>query len=204
MICYGSFAHFGILTIATMLTVSPVVATQVSAEVRTHIVLELLPGRARSDAAVMLRDSAGERTIRPGAGFICVSDFTQPDRLSSTCHHPQLGEQMALAREFQDLRGEEFRRQVCAEAGRRGIRVPNGAMEITASLGIAGNGRPDSTMTMYHLLWVPFETQQTLGVTNQDPGDGRAWLHHGGTCQAHIMWSEKVRVNGDMTIAGTR
>jgi hypothetical protein len=43
-------------------------------------------------------------------------------------------------------------------------------------------------MTRYVYLYFPFETADRMGMPGSDPGDGRPWLHHGGTSDAHIMW----------------
>lgn len=169
------------------------VRAQTSDQTRTHLALRILPEGARGDATVILRDSTGDRTVKHGAGFTCISDVSNPARLSHNCHHPALNEQFALERELRELSGAEFRERVCSEVETRGIRVPNGAIEITSSVAIDDEGALDSSMTIYTLLWVPYQTEEELAITTDDPGEGKPWLHRAGTCQAHVMWSRVVR-----------
>lgn len=184
----------------TMLTLSAgtdLMATQTSVETRTQLLLTMLPYEAQPTARLVMRDSASQRTVRRGDGFICISTLRPApgsSRISNNCHHPALGDMIGLEQELANLDRAEFRRQLCVQARARGVRVPKGAMEITSSIAVDSTGKLDSTMTVYHLLWMPFETRESLGVVDEDPGDGRPWLHRAGTCQAHVMWSDDVRV----------
>jgi len=189
--------HAALLCAAIVITLlipgSAQALAQASDQTRTHLALRLLPEDARGDALVILRDSTGDRTAKNGTGFTCISDSSDPTRLSYNCHHPALNEQFALEREFRELRGAEFRERVCSEAEARGIRVPNGAIEITSSVTIDDEGDLDTSMTVYTLLWVPYQTEQMVAIADEDPGDAGPWLHRAGTCQAHVMWSKTVR-----------
>lgn len=199
-------AHLGLdrvgllLMLATASAGAPVGATgQMTPAERADLVLRLLPIEARSGATVVLRGTDREERYRTGTnGFLCVSDATTPQRLSMVCHHRVLEERLRFERRLRvetGLGGDAFRERLCAEVARRRWQVPNGAMEITASLTRDGAGRPAAEMTVYHLLWFPHSTTATLGVVDEDPGGGRPFLHHAGTCGAHVMWSEVVPVN---------
>jgi hypothetical protein len=167
-----------------------------SPEDRANLVLLLLPEAARSDASILLRDGEEELVYREGTGtFLCASDVSSPARISMVCHHRVLDERLKLERELSresGLQGSAFRERLCREVASRGLEVPNGAMEITASLPQNDDGSYPAEMTVYHLLWLPDQNAATLGVTDEDPGEGRPWLHQAGSCGAHVMWSEEV------------
>ncbi len=165
---------------------------------RAKLVLRLLPAEARSEATILLRDGEREERYREGTGrFLCVSDASTPARLSMVCHHHVLEERLRFERELRrktGLRGAAYRERLCDEVVSRALEVPYGAMEITATLTTTEDGTYESEMTVYHLIWLPRESTETIGVVDQDPGDGKPWLHQSGTCGAHVMWSEVIRV----------
>ena len=172
---------------------------QMSPAGRAELVLRLLPAQARPDATVLLRDGEHEERYREGTGrFLCVSDASSPTRLSMVCHHHVLEQRLRFERELRagtGLRGGAYRERLCSEVSSRGWEVPDGAMEITASLGKNEDGRYAHEMTVYHLLWLPNQTEETVGVIDKDPGDDRPWLHQAGTCGAHVMWSDVIAVS---------
>ncbi len=174
---------------------------QMSPAERAELVLRLLPAQARPHATVLLRDGEHEERYREGTGrFLCVSDASSPARLSMVCHHHVLEQRLRFERELRretGLRGSAYRERLCREVASRGMEVPDGAMEITASLGRNEDGTYAREMTVYHLLWLPHQTEETTGVIDEDPGDSMPWLHQAGTCGAHVMWSEAVPVSDE-------
>ncbi len=177
------------------------VSAQESDAWRAELALTLLPDSARPHATVLLRSREHDDRYRDGTGpFICVSDASSPQRLSMVCHHQVLEEALRFARDLRqetELRGNAFRKLLCEEVASRGLEVPDGAMEITASLTRNEDGTRPSEMTVYHLLWLPQQTTETLGVVDEDPGDGQPWLHHAGMCGAHVMWSDVIAVQSE-------
>ena len=153
----------------------------------------LLPASARGKAKIVVRDATGEVVIRKGDGFICVSDSSRPGRLSLNCHQEALQEQLDLEREvaLEGFRGKEFTQQLCKQADARGVVVPDGTIEISASVGVEPDSSLPYEMTVYYLLWLPLATTASIGIVDENPGDGSPWLHKAGTCQAHVMWSEQ-------------
>ncbi len=173
------------------------VAAQVSVDRRVDLALSLIPATARGDATVLLRSVEGDETFREGTGpFVCLSDVSRAGRISLNCHHRTLDGQLRVETELSaaGIRGAEFRRQLCQELESRSIVVPNGAMEITASVQYEADGSLAPEMTVYSLLYVPGATKESIGVTDQNPGQGMPYLHHPGGCGAHVMWSETRRV----------
>lgn len=193
--------HVAVLFLSIGYAVIPVgISGQVTPAQRAELVLRLLPAQARSDATVLLRDAEGEERYREGTGrFLCVSDASVTGRLSMVCHHHVLEERLRFERELRretGLRGDAFRERLCNEVSGRELEIPAGAMEITASLARDDDGVYADEMTVYHLLWLPTHTAETIGVVDEDPGKGQPWLHQAGTCGAHVMWSEQVRADG--------
>ncbi|MEM7416222.1 MAG: hypothetical protein AAF389_12035 [Gemmatimonadota bacterium] len=166
---------------------------QMPAPEQIDLALSLLPPSAREATSVVLRDETGDVLERPGDGpFVCVSDASNPNRISVLCHHKTLDGLMLLKERLRaesGLRGSDFRALLCERVGPAGVVAPAGAMEIMGSLPRTATGYA-SEMTVTRLLYVPFETTIGLGIADEDPGDGRPWLHHAGTCGAHVMWSE--------------
>ncbi len=197
-------SHFGLRLISGLFVVGVILAPasrtygQLSELERADLVLQLLPEDARDGAAILLRDESEEKRYRDGTGpFVCVSDASASDRLSMVCHHHVLQERLRFERQLAretGLQGAAFRAHLCSEVADRGLDVPKGAMEITASLARGESGGLPSEMTVYHLLWLPHETTESTGVTDVDPGEGKPWLHQAGTCGAHVMWSERIAV----------
>jgi len=181
--------------------VAAALAAQPTDREQASLVLRLIPAQARAHATVILRNPTDDRIVRAGDGpFVCVSDSSPARRLSLVCHHRVLEERLRMERELRKetgLKGAAFTARLCHEVGARGLEVPNGAMEITASVGIAADGSLDPTTTVYRLLWLPLATAASAGVPSEDPGEGRPWLHQAGSCGAHVMWSEPIATAGD-------
>ena len=165
---------------------------QIPLNTRSTLAEALLPDSARAGAKIIVRDATGESVIRNGDGFICVSDSSRPGRVSLNCHHETLEEQIklegAIAKE--GFRGKEFTQRLCERAEARGFTVPDGAIEISASIKLESDGSLPHEMTVYYLMYLPQATTTTLGIVDEDPGGGSPWLHMAGSCQAHVMWSE--------------
>jgi hypothetical protein len=189
--------------IATMTVHLDGATAQRSPRERADLVLQLIPPAARPDATILFRDADGDEVrgrvvYREGNGpFICVSDASNSRTLSMVCHHRVLEERLQLERALSretGLRGEAFTTRLCEEVASRHLDVPNGAMEITASLMRQPDGLLAREMTIYHLLWLPFATDASAGVPAEDPGEGHPWLHQAGTCGAHVMWSDVIEL----------
>lgn len=175
---------------------------------RSALARSLLPEALQSNATVIERSAKGEIVVQKGSGdgFICSSDDQRPGRMGLICLHPSLAAMNALERDVasKGLRGDAFRAELCGRAETSGAIPPNGTLEISASVGVEADGSFEPSMTVYHLLWVPHATTQTIGIEDEDPGDGSAWLHLAGTCQSHVMWSEEIEVAPRERASGRR
>ena len=191
------------LVLSGFLTLAAPAVGQVPLDTRVALAESLLPASARGGAKIVVRDAASEVVIREGDGFFCVSDSSRPGRVSLNCHHETLQEQLALERKIakEGLRGEEFRRRLCKQADARGVVVPHGATEISASISLESDGTLPPEMTVYYLMYMPQATTISIGIVDEDPGDGSPWLHMAGTCQAHVMWSEQRPISDGLVTA---
>ena len=203
---YPRFARFHASILLVVLgggVVAEDTSGQMSPAGRAELVLRLLPAQSRPHATILLRDGDQEARYRERTGrFLCVSDVSSPARVSMVCHHHVLEERLRFERGLRaetGLRGSAYRERLCREVASRGMEVPDGAMEITASLGRNEDGTYAREMTVYHLLWLPHQTGETTGVIDEDPDDGTPWLHQAGTCGAHVMWSQAIEVSADGT-----
>ncbi len=160
----------------------------------TELALSLLPREARSGASVVIRNGEDETMVRSGSGpFLCVVDVNNAARLSLNCHDRKLIPLLRLEREVgaAGLRGAAFREELCTRVEAEAADQPTGLLEISASVGISSEGQLADSMTVYHLLYMPNETSASLGLRDDGPGAGAPWLHNAGSCNAHVMWSER-------------
>lgn len=189
-----------ILAVLASIVIATPLAAQPDERAQAALVLRLIPAEARSGATVVLRSAAGDRVVRRGEGpFLCVSDISPARRISLICHHRVLEERLRFERELgkaTGLQGGELTARLCHEGEARGMKVPNGAMEFTASVAVLTDGTIDRAATVYRLLWLPFATTASIGLPSEDPGEGRPWLHQSGSCGAHVMWSERLQTAG--------
>lgn len=128
----------------------------------------------------------GDRASSSGA-FTCEAK-TNDGQWSATCLHASL----TALRTAETAAGSaaDFETRVCRMLARQHATVPVGAMELSASGSLrSGQTVPDS-VNVYYLVYLPLQTTASLAITDSDPGDGKPWLHHAGTCMAHVMWSE--------------
>ena len=48
-------------------------------------------------------------------------------------------------------------------------------------------------MNVYYLLYIPFATAASIGVSDVEPEDPTVpFLHRAGTHESHIMWMERI------------
>lgn len=190
-----------LLALLASIVLATPLAAQLDEREQAALVLRLIPAAARPGATVILRSAAGDRVVRRGEGpFLCVSDSSPARRISLICHHRILEERLRFERELRQvtwLQGAAFTTRLCREVEARGMEVPDGAMEITASVAVLADGSIDPAATVYRLLWLPFATTASIGVPSEDPGQGRPWVHQAGSCGAHVMWSERLETAGE-------
>jgi hypothetical protein len=169
---------------------------QVPVEQQFAQLLALLPEDARDGAELLIPDGDGFEVYRRGENqFVCVADAPEDARYALTCYHKSLGEFLAWERKLSaaGFRGAAYRTQLCRDVEVGNVSVPDRAYSLTVSGAIPeGHDRPDS-LTVYHFIQLPYATEESAGITDEEPAPGQPWLHQGGTCNAHLMWSRTLR-----------
>ena len=166
---------------------------QVPLERQFAFLLSTLSPSERDEATLLVPDGDELRTYRQGAGAVeCIADPPGDHRLSLICYHKSIGAFLAHQRLIAklDLDKDEYWRRVCGDVERGVIAVPDRAYVLSASAGLPPDGATPDSITVYHLLQLPYATEEALGLTDEELVPGTPWIHHAGNCDAHVMWSE--------------
>lgn len=169
-------------------TSPPPVAEQLAAAVLP------LPADQRAGAKVLGYKTAGKlETIREGTnGMICLALYvTRPD-FHVACYHQGLEPFMA--------RGRELRAQGVAAARVDSIRsaeVKSGKLKMPAQgvlyqltgkkAGWDAANRQATGASSLTVLYIPFATAESTGLSTKPSTDGSPWLMEPGTAKAHVM-----------------
>jgi len=152
--------------------------------------LGLLPAGARAEAQVLVPDGDGFRVYRAGTNDWSCRISTNGTRLTANCHHRVLEGKLDLERRMAAAgrSGAAVRKELAAQLHSGHVSIPPGSVEITGSGELVDGSQVPSVMQGYYFVYFPFATSASVGVPDQDSGQGRPWLHQGGTADAHLMW----------------
>ncbi len=160
-------------------------------------VLDLLPGTLAKSARVTVPSEGGPIVVREGDGPLeCIGDQPGDAVFAVQCYHRTLAPFVAheAVLSAQGVSGSAFRERVCRDVEAGAVALPDRGYLMTASGARPGPTRlPDSVM-VYHFLYLPFATEASVGLPASEVAPGQPWLHHAGSCSAHLMWSETRRV----------
>lgn len=153
--------------------------------------LGLLPSEARAEATILIPREDGFDVFREGSnGWTCWI-WIPRDRLAANCHQNVLAgkKELELRLSKEGASGAVVREHLAEalEAGR--LAIPPGSVEVSGSGALADDAEVPDVMQGYYFVYFPFETAKAMGMPGSDPGEGRPWLHHGGTADAHLMWA---------------
>ncbi len=179
-----------------MLLVSPpqAQAQAPAAEVQISAALQAAPAMERDDATVMgFLDDGSMTTLRDGGGsLVCLADDPNREGWEVACYHESLDPFMA--------RGRELRAQGVTDSGqlaqRRWAEADAGTLSMPEEPAmlyvLTGDGfdAGSSTVQNAFLRWVvytPWATTQSTGLSAQPTAPGAPWLMFPGTAGAHIM-----------------
>jgi len=135
---------------------------------------------------------------RAGDGqWVCHGDQPGDDQLSLSCYTrsaaPFLDRQRELDR--QGIRGAAMRELLDKEARAGELLLPAYGLEISASGTLGEGGTPPEEMSVYYLLYIPFATSASIGVSDVHTADPTVpYLHRAGTHESHLMWMETVKL----------
>lgn len=158
------------------------------------VLLEVLPADMREGAALMVRTEEGIERWREGENrIICLGDARSESRISVGCYHESLGPFLAHGRKLSEagLRGAAHRERLCRDVESGVVDVPSRAYNISLSGRPGGDGSLPDSVVVYHLLQLPYATEESVGISDEELSPGMPWLHHASTCDAHVMWSER-------------
>ncbi len=181
-------AAFLLATVGTLEGQTPPASEQIAGAVQAAPVMD------RATATVFgFRADGSMTTLREGSNaLICLADDPNRDGWNVACYHTSLDPFMARGRE---LRGEgvtdsgELARRRWAEADAGTLAMPE---EPAALYVLAADGFDAATGSVENgaLRWViytPWATQESTGLSPQPSAPGAPWLMFPGTAGAHIM-----------------
>ncbi len=157
------------------------------------LLVSLIPPDLRGGVRVVVPTAAGLEVVREGSNrFTCVADTPGDDRFVVSCYHESLGPFLDRMRALRasGLAGSAARERTCAEVSSGRLPMPKRAYNLSASGPLVPDSDVPDSLLVYHLLQIPFATEASEGITDEEHVAGQPWLHHAGTCDAHIMWSE--------------
>ena len=149
------------------------------------------PQDQRADATVLGYTTNGQVvTLREGQGdLVCLANNPSASKFSVACYHKSLEPFMARGRELK-AQGLDFKsifdtREEEVKSGKLSLPQNSTLMVLT------GNEDPDTgfisdTHTRY-VVYIPFATGETTGLSEKPLGPGAPWLMNPGTHRAHIM-----------------
>ena len=183
-----------LLTTALLVTPGALVAQTPPASVQIAGALQAAPEADQDGATVLGFGEDGSMTmLREGqGGLICLADDPSQDGWSVACYHESLEPFMA--------RGRELRKQGVTDAGElaqtRWAEADAGTLsmpEAPATLYVTtGEGFDPDTGSVQNsftrwVLYTPWSTIESTGLSAQPTAPGAPWLMFPGTAGAHIM-----------------
>jgi hypothetical protein len=166
------------------------VATQVAAAVLAA------PEDQREEASVLGYDAGGKLvTLREGESeLVCLADDPSRGGLSVACYHESLEPYMARGRELvaEGITDPNERNRVRWQEAEKGTlsmpREPATLYVLSGSAFDPASGVVDDPYLRF-VIYVPWATEETTGLTESPMGPGTPWLMYPGTPGAHIMIS---------------
>ena len=149
-----------------------------------------LPVNNQGEATVLGYDQKGKlMTLREGSNaFICLADDPMKDGFSVAAYHKELEPFMARGRELKAQgkdAGEIFDiREKEVKAGT--LPMPDKSTLYVAKGTVDANGEVTEVKVRY-VVYVPFETAESTGLSPAPIGPGAPWIMNPGTHRAHIM-----------------
>lgn len=153
-----------------------------------------LPEGSREEATILAYDQDGELiTMREGVNeFICLADDPAKEGFSVAAYHKDLDSYMARGRELRkdgkdggevfDIREEEVK------AGK--LKMPDKSTLYVANGDVEENGEI-SNLKVRFVVYIPFATPESTGLSPAPIGPGAPWIMNPGTHRAHIMITPK-------------
>jgi hypothetical protein len=167
-----------------------------SAEAQIAAALQAAPEGQQEGATVLGFDDAGQIvTLRAGTNeLVCLGDNPTDTRFSVACYHESLEPYMARGRELarDGVTDGTERNQIRwreAEAGTLAMPELPATLYVMTGAGFdPASGEVEGAYLRY-VLYTPWATVESTGLTDSPQGPGSPWLMYPGTAGAHIMIS---------------
>lgn len=161
------------------------------------------PEDQRAGAAVLGYDSEGSLvTLRAGSNeIVCLGDDPGDDRFSVACYHRSLEPYMARGRELTaqgTTDGTERNRIRWKEAEEGTLQMPESpaTLYVLTGSGYDPQSRTVADSYLRFVLYTPWATIESTGLSAKPLGPGSPWLMYPGTPGAHIMISPPAPAGG--------
>jgi len=195
-------------TLCTTRTLVPVIAVAMALGVQ-DAASKVPPAAAQIAGAIQaatMMDRAGAKvlgfrsdgtmtTLREGSNeLICLADDPNRDGWGTACYHESLDPYMARGRE---LRGQGVtdagelaqRRWDEADAGTLAMPEAPAMLYVLSGDGFDAESETVENAYLRYVIYTPWATPESTGLSPQPTGPGAPWLMFPGTAGAHIMIS---------------
>ena len=153
------------------------------------------PKERRAAATVLGYTASGElTTLRKGTNdLICLATDPKEKAFSVACYHKDLEPFMARGRELaaQGAKGRERHEQRWKEVQEGKVQMPREARMLYVLTGKGYDPAKGEVIDSYlrWVVYVPYATPESTGLSTQPAAPGAPWLMYPGTPGAHIMIS---------------
>jgi hypothetical protein len=153
------------------------------------------PKERRAAATVLGYTASGElTTLRKGTNdLICLATDPKAKAFSVACYHKDLEPFMARGRELdaQGVKGKERHEQRWKEVQDGKVAMPREARMLYVLTGKGYDSAKGEVVESYlrWVVYVPFATPESTGLSTAPGAPGAPWLMYPGTAGAHIMIS---------------
>jgi hypothetical protein len=177
----------GVLRVAAQAPAAALVAGAVAAA----------PDSMRAGATVLAVENGRTTVLRKGNnGLVCVADEPGNDRFQTACYAEALEPFMARGRElhFQKKTRAEIDSIRLADIKAKRYAFPSTPSALYNLAGPADSLDVDGVPvhpTRWYVVYVPYATPQSTGLSLMPDGTGRPWLMYPGKPWAHIMITPK-------------
>lgn len=168
-----------------------------SAEIQIAGATAPAPEDLKDGARVLGFNEAGDMIeLRAGSNdFVCLADNPFDDRFHAACYHNAMDPFMSRGRELKkegaDRNASRETRLKEIEAGT--LKMPEAPAALYQLFGEASSlnletGEVSEVRPLY-VMYMPYATTETTGLSSQAPMQGAPWLMDAGLPWAHIMYS---------------
>ncbi len=155
------------------------------------------PADLKEGARVLGYNAAGDMIeIRAGSNDVtCLADNPFEERYHAACYQNSMDAFMARGRELkkQGMGRNEVKAARLEEIEAGKIKMPEEPAALYQLFGSAASfnletGEVSDVRPLY-VMYMPYATTESTGLSSQAPMEGAPWLMDGGTPWAHIMYS---------------